>query len=81
MAENKTKYQKKLAVRRDDTVIMISGDDKGKKGKVVEVSMPARHSFTAPNATKAFVPLTRSWTARRSAFAQNAAKNFKLGRI
>ena len=38
MAENKTKYQKKLAVRRDDTVIMISGDDKGKKGKVVEVS-------------------------------------------
>ena len=38
MAENKTKYQKKLAVRRDDTVIMISGDDKGKKGKVIEVS-------------------------------------------
>ena len=38
MAENKTKYQKKLAVRRDDTVIVISGDDKGKKGKVVEVS-------------------------------------------
>ena len=36
--ENKTKYQKKLAVRRDDTVIVISGDDKGKKGKVVEVS-------------------------------------------
>ena len=38
MVENKTKYQKKLAVRRDDTVIVISGDDKGKKGKVVEVS-------------------------------------------
>ena len=36
--ENKTKYQKKLAVRRDDTVIVISGDDKGKKGKVVEVA-------------------------------------------
>ena len=38
MAQNKTKYQKKLAVRRDDTVIMISGVDKGKKGKVIEVS-------------------------------------------
>lgn len=38
MADNKTKYQKKLAVRRDDTVIIISGDDKGKTGKVVEVS-------------------------------------------
>ncbi|MFA6947393.1 MAG: 50S ribosomal protein L24 [Eubacteriales bacterium] len=29
---------KKLSVRRDDTVIVVSGDDKGKKGKVVEVS-------------------------------------------
>ena len=38
MKDNKTKYQKKLAVRRDDTVVVISGDDKGKKGKVVEVS-------------------------------------------
>lgn len=38
MAKELTKYQKKLNVRRDDTVIIISGDDKGKKGKVVEVS-------------------------------------------
>ena len=29
---------KKLHVRKDDTVIMISGDDKGKKGKVVAAS-------------------------------------------
>lgn len=29
---------KKLAVRKDDTVIVNSGDDKGKKGKVLEVS-------------------------------------------
>ncbi len=29
---------KKLHVRRDDTVIVISGNDKGKKGKVLEVS-------------------------------------------
>ena len=29
---------KKLHVKRDDTVIVISGDDKGKKGKVLEVS-------------------------------------------
>jgi ribosomal protein L24, bacterial/organelle len=28
----------KVHVRRDDTVIVISGDDKGKKGKVVEVA-------------------------------------------
>ena len=38
MAKELTKYQKKLAVRKDDTVVIISGDDKGKKGKVVEVS-------------------------------------------
>ncbi len=29
---------KKLNVKKDDTVIVISGDDKGKKGKVLEVS-------------------------------------------
>ena len=29
---------KKLAVRKGDTVIVGSGDDKGKKGKVLEVS-------------------------------------------
>jgi ribosomal protein L24, bacterial/organelle len=28
----------KVHVKRDDTVIVISGDDKGKRGKVVEVS-------------------------------------------
>lgn len=28
----------KLHVKTDDTVIVISGDDKGKKGKVVDVS-------------------------------------------
>ena len=29
---------KQVHVKRDDTVIVISGDDKGKKGKVLEVS-------------------------------------------
>ena len=29
---------KKLNVRRDDSVIVVSGDDKGKKGKVLQVS-------------------------------------------
>ena len=33
-----TKYEKKLAIRKDDTVVINSGDDKGKKGKVLEVS-------------------------------------------
>ncbi len=31
-----------MHVRRDDTVIVISGDDKGKKGKVIEVSPKER---------------------------------------
>lgn len=29
---------KKVHVKKDDTVIVLSGDDKGKKGKVLEVS-------------------------------------------
>lgn len=29
---------KKVHVRKDDTVVVISGDDKGKKGKVIEVA-------------------------------------------
>ena len=33
-----TKYEKKLAIRKDDTVVINSGDDKGKKGKVLETS-------------------------------------------
>lgn len=33
-----TKYEKKLAVVKGDTVIVNSGDDKGKTGKVLEVS-------------------------------------------
>ena len=28
----------KINVRRDDTVIVVSGDDKGKKGKVLQVA-------------------------------------------
>ena len=32
----------KVHVRRDDTVIVISGDDKGAKGKVIAVS-PDEH--------------------------------------
>ena len=38
MAKILTKYQKKLNVRTGDTVVIISGDDKGKTGKVLEVS-------------------------------------------
>ena len=30
---------KQLHVKKDDTVIVISGKDKGKQGKVVEVSL------------------------------------------
>ena len=38
MAKILTKYQKKVHVRKDDTVVIITGDDKGKKGKVLEVA-------------------------------------------
>ena len=38
MAKQLTKYQKKLGVRTGDTVVIISGEDKGKTGKVLEVS-------------------------------------------
>lgn len=30
--------EKKVHVKKDDTVVVISGDDKGKQGKVIEVS-------------------------------------------
>jgi len=30
--------KKKMHIKRDDTVIVMSGDDKGKRGKVMEVS-------------------------------------------
>lgn len=33
---------KKMHIKKDDNVIVISGDDKGKKGKVVEVSPKER---------------------------------------
>ena len=32
----------KLHVKKDDTVVVISGDDKGKKGKVLTVSPKER---------------------------------------
>ena len=32
----------KLHVKKDDTVVVISGDDKGKKGKVLKVSLSER---------------------------------------
>ena len=37
MADNKSSL-----LRKGDTVIVISGDDKGKKGKVLEVSPEGR---------------------------------------
>ena len=33
----------KLHVKKDDTVVVISGDDKGKKGKVLKVSPAERN--------------------------------------
>ncbi len=33
----KTRYQPKLHVKKNDQVIVIAGEDKGKKGRVIEV--------------------------------------------
>jgi len=35
--ENKKSSKPKLHIRKGDTVLVIAGDDKGKKGKVLEV--------------------------------------------
>ena len=33
-----SKLSNKLHVKKDDTVLILSGEDRGKKGKVLEVS-------------------------------------------
>ena len=47
---------KKLHIKKGDEVIVISGDDKGKTGKVVEVSpkegKEARQAETAPGSRR-----------------------------
>lgn len=40
--ERKSNSQPKLKVRKGDTVKVISGDDKGKSGKVLEVNLERR---------------------------------------
>jgi large subunit ribosomal protein L24 len=37
--------QPKLHIRKGDTVRVISGDDKGKEGKVLEVNLEKRRAF------------------------------------
>ena len=79
----------KLSIRKDDTVIVLSGKDKGKQGKVLEVmpkegppSTPARCSASAPSATSPPGPLTSCWpTARRSASARSAAPRSERGGV
>ena len=105
----------KMHVKTGDTVIVISGDDKGVKGEVLAVSpdekkvivkganivtkhtKPRRQGETggiikvegamyasrfrsiASHAKRLQELHTRSRTARKSAFAQNAARNFNRG--
>ena len=107
----------KVHVKTGDTVIIISGKDRGKKGKVLAVSpkegkvivegrnmvsasmssparwasqaalsrpkapsMPARSRSSAPAAANRPVsPIRFMKTARRNAFAQNAASRCKGG--
>ena len=70
--------EKKLHVKTGDMVIVVSGDDKGKTGKVVEVSpkegkVIVRFSCTAKSARRLPVPLTRSTATRKPASALSAA--------
>ncbi len=43
--ERKFNKQPKLHIRRDDTVLVISGDEKGKKGKVLSVDLKKRRAL------------------------------------
>jgi large subunit ribosomal protein L24 len=43
--ERKLKKQPKLHVRTGDTVKVLSGDDKGKTGKILSVDLEKRRAF------------------------------------
>lgn len=43
--ERKYNKQPKLHIRTGDTVLVISGDDKGKKGKVLSVNLEKRRAI------------------------------------
>ena len=58
---------KKLHVRKDDEVVVISGNDKGKRGKVIS-------ALSATQVAAARLPSAR--TARKSEYALSAAQSF-----
>lgn len=35
--KEKTRYSKKFKIKKDDTILVISGNDKGKKGRVLSI--------------------------------------------
>ena len=43
--ERKRNQQPKLHIKKGDTVLVIAGDDKGKKGKVLEVILDKQRAF------------------------------------
>jgi large subunit ribosomal protein L24 len=47
--ERKLNKQTKLHIKTGDTVKVISGDDKGKTGKVLSVNTEKRRAFVEPN--------------------------------
>lgn len=40
-----SRYQPKIHVKKNDTVFVLSGDDKGKKGRVLEVMVQERKAI------------------------------------
>lgn len=40
-----SRFQPKIHVKKNDTVVVLSGDDKGKKGRVLEVLVQERKAF------------------------------------
>jgi len=45
MIKSMSRFKPKIHVRKNDTVIVLSGDDKGKKGRVLEVLVHERKAF------------------------------------
>ena len=82
-----------MDIKKDDKVMVLSGKDKGAVGKVLHVvpkndkvvvaskprSMPAKCSWSAPNAASRPASATRSTERIRSASAASAVRKSEKG--
>ena len=67
----------KMSIKKDDLVVVLSGKDKGKQGKVLEV-MPKDGKVIVE---KINMVSTRSRATRRSASARSAAPRSERGGV